>query len=67
MNVAADTFNANSPALLPVQNKELIDQIGSTWRTSVLIFSLVEPVERLLIRVCTQENRVRKDPKLLKL
>lgn len=64
MNVAADTFKANSPALMPVQTRELIDQIGSTWRTSVLTFSLVRPVERLLVRVFTQENKVRKDPKL---
>lgn len=61
MIVAADTFQANSPALVPVQNKELIDQIGSTWRKRAPTFFLGEPIERVLVRVCTQED---KDPKL---
>lgn len=64
MIVETDTFQANSPALEPVQNRELIDQIRSTCRTRALNIFLGEPIERLLVRVCTQENRARKDPKL---
>lgn len=54
---------------MPAQNRELIDQTGSTstCRTSVLNFLLAEPVERLIVRVYTQENRVRKDLKALKI